>query len=91
MKSRKGIRQIPVVGIGETPPPPQYGNIPHREVDCKSRPFLLHSLKLGNAKCIALIICELAQMKTYPAFNCPRFCVACCLFEIPCQECHNLI
>ena len=68
MKSRKGIRQIPVVGIGETPPPPQYGNIPHREVDCKSRLFLLHSLKLGNAKCIALIISELAQMKIYPAF-----------------------
>ena len=67
MKSRKGIRQIPVVRNGETPPP-QYGNIPQREVGCKSRPFLLHSLKLGNAKCIALIICELAQMKIYLAF-----------------------
>ena len=77
MKSRKGIRQIPVVGIGETPPLPQYGNIPHREVDCKSRPFLLHFLKLGKAKCIGLIICEVAQMKIYPACNCSLFCVAC--------------
>ena len=91
MKSRKGIRQILVVRNGEKPPPPQYGYIPQREVGCKSWPFLLHSLKLGIAKCIALIICELAQMKIYPPFNCPRFCVACCLFEIPCQECHNLI
>jgi len=60
MKGVKGIRKILVVRNGDDPPPLQYGNIPQREVGCKSRPFLLHSLKLGIAKCIALIICELA-------------------------------
>ena len=52
----------------------------------------MHSLKLGIAKmCCFNYLSNWPRWKLIQLLISHVFCVPCCLFEISCQECHNLI
>ena len=73
MKGVKGIRQILVVRNGDDPPP-QYGNIPQREVGSKSWSLFIALFEIRNCQnVLPQLSVKLAEMETYPAFNFPRF------------------